>query len=206
MSGTDTNSKEGPHRAAEHPATVEETLAVVATTKRSAQALLDDILSVQVQDNASMHKASGLLLEIKAQQKTAKSLKDEALTPFKAVIKYVSALFTEPEGLLEAGEQHLKDQIKTYREAAEAQHAAALEAAQSPEDVAAAVAVIPDKPQGISERVMWKYRVVDESKIPDEYWVLDEQRLGREARMHKEDLCVPGVEPVREVTMVARSK
>lgn len=41
---------------------------------------------------------------------------------------------------------------------------------------------------------VWKFRVVDRAKIPEEYWLLDEQRLGQIARTMKENASVPGVE------------
>ena len=40
----------------------------------------------------------------------------------------------------------------------------------------------------------WKARVVNASLVPDEYWVLDEQKIGAVARATKGAIKIPGVE------------
>ncbi len=40
----------------------------------------------------------------------------------------------------------------------------------------------------------WKARVVNPAMVPDEYWVIDEQKIGAVARATKGALTIPGVE------------
>ena len=40
----------------------------------------------------------------------------------------------------------------------------------------------------------WKARVVDVAKVPDEFWIIDEAKLARHAREHKDAASIPGVE------------
>jgi hypothetical protein len=44
----------------------------------------------------------------------------------------------------------------------------------------------------------WKYRVVDEAKLPDEYWVIDHQKLAAEVKRNKNTTPIPGVEMFSE--------
>jgi hypothetical protein len=44
----------------------------------------------------------------------------------------------------------------------------------------------------------WKWRVVDESKIPDQYWILNELKINAEVRADKARTAIPGVEAYQE--------
>jgi len=186
------------------PATVEETMAVALTTTRSAQALLDEILAVVVADNPGMHLAAGLLLEIKAQQKMVKCAKDAALAPFKRAVAQISSVFVAPTSLLSTGEAHLKNQIQAYRGSAAEQHTRMLSTAETIEDVAAAVEVLPDRPDGLSERAQWRWSVGNAADIPREYYILDTQRIDREVRTLKGALQIPGIQVIRDTILVAK--
>jgi hypothetical protein len=43
-------------------------------------------------------------------------------------------------------------------------------------------------------RKFWKFKIVDESKIPSEYWTIDEKKIGSEVRSKKDNAKIPGVE------------
>ena len=47
---------------------------------------------------------------------------------------------------------------------------------------------------GISMRKAWKYRIIDETKVPREYLMIDESKLGAMARATKGTVKVDGVE------------
>jgi hypothetical protein len=47
---------------------------------------------------------------------------------------------------------------------------------------------------GVPSRINWRYRIVNASLIPDEYWTLDEQKIGAEVRRLKEKTDIPGLE------------
>ena len=52
------------------------------------------------------------------------------------------------------------------------------------------------KPEGISRVQNWKWRVIDASKIPDSYWILDEVKINGVVRAMKEaaPTAIPGIE------------
>lgn len=49
------------------------------------------------------------------------------------------------------------------------------------------------KTDGVSSRKVWKYVVEDEALIPDEYWVIDEKKLGEQVRKEKDKCQIPGI-------------
>lgn len=49
------------------------------------------------------------------------------------------------------------------------------------------------KVAGTSARTSWKYEIVDSSKIPHEYMIIDEKAIGVVVRAQKEHTSIPGV-------------
>ena len=54
-------------------------------------------------------------------------------------------------------------------------------------------AAVP-KVEGVSTRTDWKFRVVDASKVPDEYKLVDEVKIGKVVRALRESTNIPGIE------------
>jgi len=63
-----------------------------------------------------------------------------------------------------------------------------------------------DKPDsgGIHVRKNWKYRIVDASKVPEQYKKIDESKIGKVVRALGEHASILGVETYCETTTVAR--
>jgi len=63
-----------------------------------------------------------------------------------------------------------------------------------------------DKPDsgGIHIRKNWKYRIVDASKVPEQYKKIDESKIGKVVRALGEHASIPGVETYCETSTVAR--
>lgn len=99
---------------------------------------------------------------------------------------------------------HLRNEILSWQATERAAQAAALRDATSPAEVAQAVAVIVQTPEGLGSRDDWDFEIVDRSLIPASYWVLDEDRIRREAKAAKDKLAIPGVRPVRKEGLVRR--
>jgi hypothetical protein len=53
----------------------------------------------------------------------------------------------------------------------------------------------------LSARSVWRHRVVDPDKVPDEYWVIDHDKLAALARQDKAGASVPGVEFFDDVSV-----
>lgn len=88
------------------------------------------------------------------------------------------------------------------------------EAAQVEDDAVEAAAIAPppvvvaDKTptvKGVHTRKNWKFRITDEAKIPREYLVVDEKKIGQVVRALKENTNIPGVEIYDQDKVVART-
>jgi hypothetical protein len=170
-----------------------------------AKRVYEEVLRWEIESSDDYDKAATFLTEqVKPHRKNFEAYRDEFVKPLNQIIKETRAEFAPALKMLDDTERHIKSELKRYKEEAERKHVEMLTDAQTPEEVAAAVDVLADKHAGISERVVWRWEVTDESKIPDEYWVLDEARLNREVRAKKGDLGVPGVQPVQDKTLVVR--
>jgi len=60
-----------------------------------------------------------------------------------------------------------------------------------------------NKVSGISTKKVWKYRIVDETKIPHEYMMPNEKKIGQFARMAQGTQQVPGIEFYAEETLAS---
>lgn len=103
-------------------------------------------------------------------------------------------------------EEKLQEQARKDEENRKQEEALALEKEGKPEEAEAVISepvevpavVVPDttpKVEGISKpRQIWKFRVKDESLVPDEYKKIDTVKLGGVVRATKGTLKIPGVE------------
>lgn len=112
----------------------------------------------------------------------------------------------------QAREEARKEQDRVNAEALAAADRAL--ASGNKETADAIIAAVPDvkpapvpvavtKIKGISTRKVWKFRVVDKSKVPEEYKIVDETLLGKVARSSQGAISVPGVEFYSEDTLAA---
>jgi len=61
------------------------------------------------------------------------------------------------------------------------------------------------KHEGISYSLIWKFRVVDKEKVPEEYKIVDEKKVGQVVRAMKENTNIPGIEAYSEKIVRASS-
>lgn len=174
--------------------------------KLAAEQAVDLVKSWTIESSEDYDKASDFLRDLKGKQKEFQSEKDALVKPLRSVINNITNMFSAPLNMLSDAERHLKGELKRYKDEAAKAHEKMLTDAQTPSEVAAAVEVLVDKQEGITERVVWNWEVTDMEKIPKEYFILDEKRISREARQHRDELCIPGIKPVRDTTVVVRAK
>ena len=64
----------------------------------------------------------------------------------------------------------------------------------------APVTVKPNVPAvpGTRNTINWRYRILDVNAIPEEYWMLNEQKLREEVKREKEKTNIPGIEAYPE--------
>jgi DNA repair exonuclease SbcCD ATPase subunit len=105
----------------------------------------------------------------------------------------------ELEAARKAGEINKREAEKLRKEAAaeeERERVRAAEQAKISAQNVQAVTVAPSIPTvaGVPSRRNYKARVIDAAKVPDQFWIIDEQALGAEARKIKQvGEIVPGV-------------
>lgn len=115
---------------------------------------------------------------IAAQDKAADADKTAKLGPIRQLLNLATSWWTGPAKLRAEARAVLKNGIAASRAAREAHAAAlALRDATSVAEVQAAVAAVVPVPEGMHERITYTARVVDTSKVPIEFWRIDQAAL-----------------------------
>lgn len=70
--------------------------------------------------------------------------------------------------------------------------------------VTAAPTIHAPKVKGVSTRQVWRFEIVDASKVPDQYKIIDEKSIGGVVRSLKERTNIPGVRVYPEDVVSAR--
>ena len=109
-----------------------------------------------------------------------------------------------------AEERSRRERERLEKQAQDAEEKGRTERADILRDRAASTVVVsaaPETPKvsGLSTRSVWKFEVVDASKVPDEYKVVDEKKVGGVVRALKGDANIPGVRIWEEQTLAART-
>jgi chromosome segregation ATPase len=113
----------------------------------------------------------------------------------------------EAEAARKSGEIGKREAERIKKEAAEAEQRANEQATRDAEEKAKNVVEVKVQPNipavaGVPSRRNWRYKIVDESKIPDRFWKLDEQYIGAEVRRIKDkqkaEAEIPGIECYQE--------
>ena len=120
------------------------------------------------------------------------------------IIKPAMAAFESEQGKKRRAEEE-KQMAEARKKAEDERLAAAAELEKSgekevanqlmeaPVEVAPVVMPKVETPSGISYRTVWKYRIVNASLIPREYYVLDERRIQQRVNSLKGDANIPGI-------------
>ena len=145
--------------------------------------------------------------------KEAVAQKAKIYDPLKSAYVYVKKVMsdydTAQEAIRRAEETRLREIARKEEEERLLQEAIAAEASGNKEEAAAIieepvyvapVVVKKEVPnvQGMSFRTIWKFRIVDEKKIPREYMKPDEVKIGGVVRSMKNQVNIPGIESYEE--------
>lgn len=105
---------------------------------------------------------------------------------------------------VQAEEQALAEASELERQGNTAEAEQVIEqAAVAPPPVVIVPKTVP-KQEGITTRVIWKFRVTDSAKVPREYMSVDESKIGQVVRAMKGSANIPGVEVYSEDSVVVR--
>jgi hypothetical protein len=171
-----------------------------------------DAISIDSDEEEQMGIDS--LADVKRFMKQVEDARKGQVDPFNKLVKRVNDMFRPIGDGLEKSESAIKDKVKQWRikkeqirqaeerkrqaeyaaKIAEEQAKAKLEKREA-EIVIPPPAIIQTQTKGststASSRKVWKYEIVDESKIPDEYFVLDESKIKNMIRAGTRE--IPGV-------------
>lgn len=166
-------------------------------------------------------KAHGVHKEAVGQKKKIKAPLLEARG---IVSPRVASYLVEQERIRrKAEEKHAKEIAKAVLKAAEEEEARNKEAEEAMENgdfekaeeimdtpvaqVAAIDHLVPKAPKttGLSVQTRWKFRIIDEAKIPRDYMKPDEVKIGQIVRAMKGKLAIPGVQIYPDDSLTTRA-
>lgn len=194
-------------------------LAVVQEKMRGMRAQLAEIT---VTDDQSLAKVSDWVKLVKQLGKYIEQEKDKYVAPAKAIIEKAREQYDPMIAECKEAERTLKSKAQQFMEAREAERtraAAKIEARveKGTMRVDTAIRKMEELPvsakrvetEGGSQLQMQRRpvaKVTDPTLVPDEYWIIDEVRVRREAieRYKKGEPQVPGVEVVLEASIASR--
>jgi hypothetical protein len=190
----------------------------ILTLVRQARQATD----LTIRSDADYEAAGNKLREIKKWLSAVEDRRKSWTAPLRAVIKSMDGFFKPVETEVETLLEDLKASMLAYKQKIEAERQAALQEAAklaaagaatgTTSNVAAFQALVAagsasaPVAAGISYRDNWKWRIVDFSKIPQEYLtlVVNSDKVNEAVKQGKEKASIPGIEIYNEKITVVR--
>lgn len=180
-----------------------------------------DMMAIKVTTPEELNAVAEHIASVKAAAKDVTAVRDKYIEPAKAIINHAKATFDPIIERCGAIEKYLKGIAQTYmlEQKKIADEKAAKEAAkvesgyQKPETAARKIAEIP-KAQTTAKtdsgtlgmKMVKNYRIIDEKKIPDEYYKPRELDLAKIRKVALAGVEIPGVEVFEEPQMQSRAR
>lgn len=181
---------------------------------REMVATLRELDSFAVSNDEDSAFAADMIREVKAKHKELDERRKEVTQPLNATVRTINGWFKPALDALETAERKLKSKVALYMQECEARTRAALAeaaAAATAQEATRALASAPPPaalPQGVSMRMVWKYRIVDESAVPAKFCSPDPAKIDAEMRGALANEGTPptinGVEFYQEASMTVR--
>lgn len=185
------------------------------TMLAQAQQVAAAVPALSISNAAEYLQAGQGLVEIKSRWKAVEEKRTSLVKPLNDVVKNINAMFKPVLDQWDTTMDVVKRAMLDYQvREADAQRKA-LEAAatmaqqgQTGQEFHALVAqgsAMPVKPQGITSRVIWRWKVTDAALVPREYLCVDASKLDAVVKEAKEGVKIPGIEVYREEVMAVRT-
>lgn len=152
---------------------------------------------------------SDLLRDIKTRRKIIDEEREKVLKPQREAMKASRALFDKIDEQYAQAEERLKTLLADFQRTEQERERKALAEALESDNARALVnlaAQAAPVAQGITMRTVYGFLVTDPDKVPDEYWVLDEKKIGAVVRASKGTAKIPGIEVTQSTSVGARAK
>ena len=186
------------------------------TQKAEAEDYLKELDGFTVDDQEDLELAAESLKEVKSRVKRLDEMKKRITDPMNEAIKEVRKLFAPPIDYWGQCERKLKKAIaegharahekqrKALKAAAKASQAGDAEGAAAAMEAAARSDFEPVK--GLSMRHTFDFEIEDFDAVPDEYKVVDEQKVKAVIRAHKGTVNIPGIKVIRKSSIASGSR
>lgn len=185
------------------------------TMLAQAQQVAAAVPALSISNAAEYLQAGQGLVEIKSRWKAVEEKRTSLVKPLNDVVKNINAMFKPVLDQWDTTMDVVKRAMLDYQvREADAQRKA-LEAAatmaqqgQTGQEFHALVAqgsAMPVKPQGITSRVIWRWKITDAALVPREYLCVDASKLDAVVKEAKEGVKIPGIEVYREEVMAVRT-
>jgi hypothetical protein len=175
------------------PADLETTL---APQRDEAERSLQVIQKLDLTTQARRDSAGNVLAEIRSKIAELEKQRKDLTAPINEAKKRVDALFNVPKEYWQACNVALSERLLAAETEAEAAQMKALAAvAEAGGQVETATLMVahdtPRTPEGLQARTSWSFEIEDESKVPDDYWIIDESYIAKRIRAGERE--IPGV-------------
>ena len=185
------------------------------TMLAQAQQVAAAVPALSISNAAEYLQAGQGLVEIKSRWKAVEEKRTSLVKPLNDVVKNINAMFKPVLDQWDTTMDVVKRAMLDYQvREADAQRKA-LEAAatmaqqgQTGQEFHALVAqgsAMPAKLQGITSRVIWRWKVTDAALVPREYLCVDASKLDAVVKEAKEGVKIPGIEVYREEVIAVRT-
>jgi thiamine biosynthesis lipoprotein ApbE len=159
----------------------------------------DILLHFTVQDDETAAGAAMVIKEVSDKKRAVEKERKEAVAPLVAKKREVDGWYKQWTKPLDEINNHLRRQLSAYEREKEADRRKALEAATVAESPKEAMALMEQatskssKVQGVSVQSFLDFEVVDFAQVPDEFKVLDEQKIKKHLKDTGEGVKINGL-------------
>jgi hypothetical protein len=189
-----------------HPAVTEIETHLPAISKYSLLAK-----NLAVADMQECSRALDLTSDIRSLHKTIEELRKKAIEPARRIVQMINDCAKGLQEILSLAETELKVKIAFYQKKEEERISAAEEAVKALSEQLGVEIAIPSDAKGVKSSKASSYyketisfEITDESLIPDEYWMVNEELLQKHVELGKKD--IPGIKIVKDKKFMIRRK
>lgn len=188
---------------------------------------------IQIKDKQSFEEATSKLQTIKGLRKQIDGYWGELIKAAHTTWKRLNNKKKEMLKPVETIEDMLKGKINVYLDAEEKkrqeiQAKIAAEVKERQEEIEKAIkqeadeeqkeilkmqsdlmsesVILPQKDKAISQRYIYDFKVIDESKIPCEYLMINETKIKQKIREQKGETRIPGIEIIKKRILITTQK
>lgn len=176
--------------------------------RQEAQACLQMIQTLPMSSPEDRDRAGRLINSAKDKIKALEADRREVVDPINADVRRINGWYKPVVEFYEACQRSLKDRLAARLKELQAEQDAALatvqaQAGHASAEVFAIAHATPSAPEAVQQREVWKFEVVDFSKLPDEYKMADEAKIRKVVQALKADCDIPGIRLIPEIQIVA---